>query len=302
MWYFSGLWARVTQVPWERLLSKYPQYPGMILVDWKMSKENYRNLYRYEEMACFWSSMFFDKSWLSYWSAQQPKSKFRTKWATSYKTNKMTVRPAKTQISLGISPDWSESLLCTHWVAKDPSSLYADSEDSDQTGRMPRLIWVFAGHLCHFIGFVMRRPTCIVWLTWQSHFDFNSVIWLICCSKDLDWSSLSNYVKTEWPESAQKPSKWPVRPEKTQVSLGICTVRSESSLCTLWEDKDTSFLEGDSETEMPRLIRVFTRHIYHFVCFVVLLLKYPYKEFYETFHRQKTEKLNVHKIFILFFL
>ena len=27
------------------------------------------------------------------------------------KTSKMTVRPAKTQISLGISPDWSESLL-----------------------------------------------------------------------------------------------------------------------------------------------------------------------------------------------
>ena len=39
---------------------------------------------------------------------------------------------------------WSESLLCAQWVAKDPRFLYADSEDSDQTGRMPRLIWVFA--------------------------------------------------------------------------------------------------------------------------------------------------------------
>ena len=28
--------------------------------------------------------------------------------------------------------------------AKDPSFLHADSQDSDQTGRMPRLIWVFA--------------------------------------------------------------------------------------------------------------------------------------------------------------
>ena len=28
------------------------------------------------------------------------------------KTNKMTVRPAKTQISLGIRPVWSESSLC----------------------------------------------------------------------------------------------------------------------------------------------------------------------------------------------
>ena len=35
--------------------------------------------------------------------------------------------------------------------------LHADSEDSDQTGRMPRLIWVFAGHTGHFVGFVMWR-------------------------------------------------------------------------------------------------------------------------------------------------
>ena len=62
------------------------------------------------------------------------------------KTHKMSVCPAKTQISLGIRPVWSESLLCAQWVAKDPRFLHADSEDSDQTGRMPRLIWVFAGH------------------------------------------------------------------------------------------------------------------------------------------------------------
>ena len=59
------------------------------------------------------------------------------------KTNKVTVRTAKTQISLCIRPVRSESSawrnlgsLATHW---------AHSEDSGQTGRMPRLIWVFAG-------------------------------------------------------------------------------------------------------------------------------------------------------------
>ena len=56
------------------------------------------------------------------------------------KTNKMTVHPAKTQLSLGIHPDWSESSLCAQWVAKDPRFLHADSEDSDQTGRMPHAI------------------------------------------------------------------------------------------------------------------------------------------------------------------
>ena len=61
------------------------------------------------------------------------------------KTNKVTVRPAKTQIRLGIRPVWSESSLCAQWVAKDPSYLHADSEDADQTRRMPRMIWVFTG-------------------------------------------------------------------------------------------------------------------------------------------------------------
>ena len=67
------------------------------------------------------------------------------------KTNKMTVRPAKTQISLGICLVWSESSLCAQWVARDPSFLDADSEDSDQNGRIPRLIWVFTGRACHLL-------------------------------------------------------------------------------------------------------------------------------------------------------
>ena len=74
-----------------------------------------------------------------------------------FKTNKMTVHPAKTQISLGFRPVWSESSLCAQLVAKDQIFLHADSEGSDQTGRMPKLIWVFAGRTCHFVGFVMRR-------------------------------------------------------------------------------------------------------------------------------------------------
>ena len=40
--------------------------------------------------------------------------------------------------------------LATHWATH-----WAHSEDSDQTGRMARLIWVFAGCTGHFI--VMRR-------------------------------------------------------------------------------------------------------------------------------------------------
>ena len=38
-----------------------------------------------------------------------------------------------------------------------------------------------------------------------------------------------------------------VRPPKTQISLGICPVWSESSLCAQWVAKDPRFLHGDSE-------------------------------------------------------
>ena len=61
------------------------------------------------------------------------------------KTNKVTVRPAKTQISLGIRSVWSESSLSAWRYPGSLATHWAHSEDSDQTGRMPRLIWVFTG-------------------------------------------------------------------------------------------------------------------------------------------------------------
>ena len=61
------------------------------------------------------------------------------------KTNNVAVRPAKTQISLGIRPVWSESSLSAWRNLGSLATHWAHSEDSDQTGRMPRLIWVFAG-------------------------------------------------------------------------------------------------------------------------------------------------------------
>ena len=61
------------------------------------------------------------------------------------KTNKMALRPAKTQISLGIRQICSESSLSAWRSIGSLATHWAHSEDSDQTGRMPRLIWVFAG-------------------------------------------------------------------------------------------------------------------------------------------------------------
>ena len=63
-----------------------------------------------------------------------------------YKTNKMACAPSLIWV-----------FAVAQCVAKDLSFLHADREDSDQTGWMPRLIWVFTGCTCHFVSFVMRR-------------------------------------------------------------------------------------------------------------------------------------------------
>ena len=62
------------------------------------------------------------------------------------KPTKWHVRPGRTQISLGIRSVWIESSLSTGrrklWSL---ATQWVHSKDSDQTGRMPRLIWVFPG-------------------------------------------------------------------------------------------------------------------------------------------------------------
>ena len=60
-------------------------------------------------------------------------------------TNKVSVRSAKTQFSLGIRTVWSESSLSAWRNLWSLATHWAHSEDSDQTRRMPRPIWVFAG-------------------------------------------------------------------------------------------------------------------------------------------------------------
>ena len=68
------------------------------------------------------------------------------------KPTKWHVRPAKTQISLGIRPVWSESLLSAWRKVGSSATRWAHSEDSDQTGR----IWVFDGRTIILLV-VMRR-------------------------------------------------------------------------------------------------------------------------------------------------
>ena len=75
------------------------------------------------------------------------------------KTNKMSVRPAKIQISLGICPVWSESSLSAWRKFGSLAIHWTHREDSDQTGRMPRLICVFAGRTLILLVLSCRDST-----------------------------------------------------------------------------------------------------------------------------------------------
>ena len=103
-----------------------------------------------------------------------------TIWAMT-KPTKWHVRPAKTQISLGIRPVWSESSLCAWRKVGSLVTHWAHSEDSDQTGYPKTLIrlggcpeadlslrWAHS----HFISFVMRRLICLIttakYATWRN--------------------------------------------------------------------------------------------------------------------------------------
>ena len=89
----------------------------------------------------------------------------------------MNVRPAKTQIRLGIHPVWSvrlgirpvwsESSLCAQWVAKGPSFLHSNSEDSDQTGERGGSVVECRTPEREVRG---SRPTAAVLCPWARHF------------------------------------------------------------------------------------------------------------------------------------
>ena len=118
----------------------------------------------------------------------------------------MTVRPAKTQISLGIRLIWSESPLCAHWVAKDPSFRHAVAfvmrtaktliEWADHTGWMPRLIWVCAVRTVTLLILSFRGSSSLILcfphnksshmrggklvIYWQYQYNWRNVNWILC--------------------------------------------------------------------------------------------------------------------------
>ena len=115
----------------------------------------------------------------------------------------MSVRPAKTQISLGIRPVWSESSLSAWRNLGSLATHWAHSEDSDQTGQMPRLIWVFAGSTLIFVA------PALAWATWACKF-----------------SSVRSSVR-----SFLHPSTFTLGVLWAQLLLQFCTIFLELCMC-----------------------------------------------------------------------
>ena len=63
-----------------------------------------------------------------------------------------------------ICPVWSESLLSAWRKLVSLATHWAHSEDSDQTGRMPRLIIVFAGRTIILLVLSCRGSYIMVWI------------------------------------------------------------------------------------------------------------------------------------------
>ena len=85
------------------------------------------------------------------------------KWAASWQNHQNDCVPSEDSDRC---PVWSESSLSTWRKLGSLATHWAHSEDSDQTGRMPRLIWVFTG-----------RTFILLVLSWSGSNLFDCVIY-----------------------------------------------------------------------------------------------------------------------------
>ena len=103
---------------------------------------------------CFWLQIMGE--WVPAPAHITYKETNHENWAASWQNHQNDLCTQRKLQSALASAQSDQSSQCAQWVAEFPMFLYANSKDSDQTGRMPRLIWVFTGRKHHFVGFIVR--------------------------------------------------------------------------------------------------------------------------------------------------
>ena len=136
-------------------------------------------------------------------------------WAASCQNQQNDCASSEDSDQPGLPQVLSKSSLCAQCVAKGQSFLHADSEDSDQSGRMPRLIGVFAGRtvtllVCHeaaqFIKYRFMATGNAKQYWFSQKLNFDVVVWSNFC---WDWAR-------SFDPPHEKNNKMTVRPAKTQ--------------------------------------------------------------------------------------
>ena len=219
------------------------------------------------------------------------------------KTNKMTCASAQSDLSLHCA-------LNRYLRAQ---FFHADREDSEQTGQMPRLIWVFAGCTGHFDGFVMRQlksffqhPQLYAIWTWLPTRYAVCQPLLLYTSEEHGTSLVTLYSRVE----NYQPTVIVIKNTEDEVCGKLTHMSRRTTKLTKWhvpiedsgqsEDSDQTVhppslirvfairmkkawslsyplstqRDSDQTGQMPRLIWVFTGDTYHFVGFVMGRLIY----------------------------
>ena len=214
---------------------------------------NYHNYSKYSDIQCrprshcWWSSLIWNDSTLFAISSASFGCISACKYEPPHdKTNKMSLHPAKTQISLGLR------------------FLHGDSEDADQTTQNQYAPSTSSklGHNYHNhskYSDIQCRP--------RSHCWWSSLIWNDSTLFAISSASFGCISACKYEPPQDKNNKMSLRPAKTQISLGLRFLHADSE-------------DADQTGRMPRMIRVFAG------CTLTLLVlsccgSYNYSNFFE---------------------
>ena len=138
------------------------------------------------------------------------------------------LRPAKTQISLGIRPVWSESSLSAWRKLGSLATHWTHSEESDQTGRMPRLIWVFAGSTVTLLV-LSYRGSCYVTLILTL---FSVMIWVFSHAHTKDILKI--------PYMSRLMRLWHLSPSVNSIFKHACAAIHWGYTADVWSDPSST--------------------------------------------------------------
>ena len=151
------------------------------------------------------------------------------------------------------------------------ATLKADSEDSDQSGFMPRLIWVFAGRTCHKMAHIV---VCVWNRKWDMKFQLecnmstqrNRVFDIL---KKGDWRVLKMYVEDILVVDRRYLSYHLIKVNLKVLTLNDLSLYSQCTNLKLWISQSMATLKlWISQIFDPKLLFSYVSVLLIKVCFV----------------------------------